>query len=85
MIKNASKSISPNSGWPESAIAGALLIRLGGPKTYNGIVSKGYWLNSKYNDPTIGDFHQGIYLYKKTIFFTIFIITISTIFQYFKS
>mgnify|MGYP001175658582 FL=1 len=85
MIKNASKSISPNSGWPESAIAGALLVRLGGPKTYNGIVSKDNWLNSECNDPSIEDFYEGIYLYKKTIFFTIFIIAISTIFQYFKS
>ena len=84
MLKNASKSISPNSGWPESAIAGALLIRLGGPKTYNGITNKDNWLNGEYKDPTIGDFHEGITLYKKIVFFTIFIIIISVIFQCFK-
>ena len=85
MIKNASKSSSPNAGWPESAFAGALSIRLGGPKTYNGISNKDKWLNSEYNDPTIRDFHKGIRLYIKSVIFIIFIIIIFTIFNYLKT
>jgi len=83
MTKNASKSNSPNAGWPESAFAGALSIRLGGPKTYSGISNKNKWLNGECNNPTINDFHEGIKLYLKSVTFIIFIIVMSTIFQLF--
>jgi adenosylcobinamide-phosphate synthase len=38
MFKDASKHASPNAGWPEAAMAGALGVRLGGPATYDGAV-----------------------------------------------
>jgi adenosylcobinamide-phosphate synthase len=38
MIRDASKHASPNAGWPEAAMAGALAVRLGGPATYDGAV-----------------------------------------------
>jgi adenosylcobinamide-phosphate synthase len=34
MLRDASKHRSPNAGWPESAMAGALGIALAGPRTY---------------------------------------------------
>jgi adenosylcobinamide-phosphate synthase len=34
VIGNASFHISPNAGWPEAAMAGALGLRLGGPRLY---------------------------------------------------
>jgi adenosylcobinamide-phosphate synthase len=37
MFKDASKHASPNAGWPEAAMAGALGVRLGGPATYDGV------------------------------------------------
>ena len=36
MMRDAPKHASPNAGWPESALAGALGIRLGGPRSYEG-------------------------------------------------
>lgn len=36
MARDASAHASPNGGWPEAAIAGALGRRLGGPVTYDG-------------------------------------------------
>jgi adenosylcobinamide-phosphate synthase len=36
MGRDAAKHISPNAGWPEAALAGALGIRLGGPRSYGG-------------------------------------------------
>ena len=36
MMRDADCHVSPNAGWPESALAGALGIRLGGPRSYGG-------------------------------------------------
>jgi adenosylcobinamide-phosphate synthase len=37
MWRDASKHASPNAGWPEAAIAGALRVQLGGAATYDGV------------------------------------------------
>jgi adenosylcobinamide-phosphate synthase len=36
MWRDAAKHVSPNAGWPEAALAGAMDIRLGGPRAYGG-------------------------------------------------
>lgn len=40
MRRDGGKHHSPNSGFPEAAMAGALGIRLGGPSMYGGVVSR---------------------------------------------
>jgi adenosylcobinamide-phosphate synthase len=37
---------SPNAGWPEAALAGALGLRLGGPRTYGGMQVNHGWIGS---------------------------------------
>jgi adenosylcobinamide-phosphate synthase len=46
MLRDAAKHASPNAGWPEAAMAGALNVRLGGPATYDGVA---------HERPTFGD------------------------------
>lgn len=46
MMRDARHHASPNAGWPEAAMAGALGVRLGGPVAYDGVMT---------HRPTFGD------------------------------
>jgi len=39
MLRDAPRHASPNAGWPEAAMAGALGRRLGGPAVYDGVAT----------------------------------------------
>lgn len=41
---DAGKHASPNAGWPEAAMAGALRVRLAGPVAYDGVVQDRPWI-----------------------------------------
>ena len=85
MIKNATKLNSPNAGWPESAFAGALKIRLGGPKSYSGVSNNDKWLNETNNDPTFEKFEEGLRLYAKSILAIILMLTVYLFFLFTKN
>jgi adenosylcobinamide-phosphate synthase len=42
--RDAGKHASPNAGWPEAAMAGALGLRLMGPRSYEGERVAGQWM-----------------------------------------
>lgn len=44
MVRDAAHHASPNAGWPEAAMAGALGRRLGGPVAYDGVLHDKPWL-----------------------------------------
>ncbi|MCB9946408.1 MAG: cobalamin biosynthesis protein [Rhodospirillaceae bacterium] len=46
MLRDAGRHRSPNAGWPEAAMAGALGLALAGPRRYGGQVVDDHWMNA---------------------------------------
>ncbi|MEM6606762.1 MAG: adenosylcobinamide-phosphate synthase CbiB [Pseudomonadota bacterium] len=67
MRRDARKHRSPNAGWPEAAMAGALGCRLSGPRVYAEGESREPWLNDGAADPIASDLRRGLALYVKAM------------------
>lgn len=67
MWRDASQHRSPNAGWPESALAGALNIRLSGPRVYHDHIADEPWLNGTAPDPDPQDIARGLGLYRRAM------------------
>lgn len=67
MARDARRHRSPNAGWPEAAMAGALGVRLSGPRSYGDQVNDEPWLNPGARDPEPADLWRGLGLYRRTI------------------
>ncbi|WFU38314.1 adenosylcobinamide-phosphate synthase CbiB [Bradyrhizobium sp. CB82] len=63
MSRDANRHRSPNAGWPEAAMAGALGVRLSGPRSYHGALTEEPWLNAGGRDPLAADIGRGLRLY----------------------
>lgn len=67
MGRDARAHRSPNAGWPEAAMAGALGVRLSGPRIYGDRVADEPWLNGACPDPTPADLCRGLALYVRAM------------------
>lgn len=67
MRRDAPRHRSPNAGWPEAAMAGALGIRLSGPRSYGDRTSDEPWLNGGAPDPTARDLDAALALFRRAI------------------
>ena len=54
LARDSGNHPSPNSGWPEAAAAGALMIRLGGENSYFGVKSVKPYIGDPVHDITAG-------------------------------
>lgn len=66
-LRDASAHRSPNAGWSEAAMAGALAVRLSGPRRYGDRISDEPWLNGAAPDPTPDDLARGLALYRRAM------------------
>lgn len=67
MGRDAGKHASPNAGWPEAAMAGALAIRLGGPRSYHGRTVDLAWMGEGRADLDPGDIRRALALHGRAM------------------
>ncbi len=63
--RDATRHRSPNAGWPEAALAGALGLRLGGPRQYAGRRVEDRWMGDGRAEATPGDIGRALALYRR--------------------
>jgi len=62
--KDAHLHRSPNAGWPEAAMAGALNLKLSGPRSYHGALTEDDWIGDGNGEATSADIRRALALYK---------------------
>ncbi|AOH84783.1 adenosylcobinamide-phosphate synthase [Sphingomonas panacis] len=61
--RDAGKHASPNAGWTEAAMAGALGLSLAGPIAYDNVVAAKPWIGDGRRDADAGDIGHALALY----------------------
>ncbi len=63
--RSAARHRSPNAGWPEAAMAGALGIRLAGPRSYRGHPVEDAWMGEGPADPGRPEIARALRVYRR--------------------
>ncbi len=63
MLRDSKYHRSFNAGWPEGAMAGALGLKLAGPRQYPGTTVNDPWIGDGVADATAKDISRALYLY----------------------
>ncbi|MDX3806039.1 adenosylcobinamide-phosphate synthase CbiB [Bosea thiooxidans] len=64
--RDAGKHRSPNAGWPEAAMAGALGLRLAGPRIYGETRVEDHWMGDGRAEATAADIRRALSLYRRS-------------------
>lgn len=64
--RDAGKHRSPNAGWPEAAMAGALGLRLAGPRVYGETRVEDHWMGDGRAEANAADIRRALTLYKRS-------------------
>lgn len=62
--RDAWRHRSPNAGWPEAAMAGALGLRLAGPRVYGGVLVDDHWMGDGRAEATAQDIDRALLIYR---------------------
>ncbi|KRE22202.1 CobD/CbiB family cobalamin biosynthesis protein [Bosea sp. Root483D1] len=63
--RDAGRHRSPNAGWPEAATAGALGLRLAGPRVYGAARVEDGWMGDGRAEATAADIRRALGLYRR--------------------
>ena len=66
--RGAAKHRSPNAGWPEAAMAGALGLKLAGPRVYGSTLVDDAFMGEGRRDATAADIRRALRLYRLACF-----------------
>lgn len=75
-FRDASNHRSPNAGWPETALAVSLGVRLSGPRLYDGQLNNEPWINGRSPDPDAASVQSGLELYIQAMLLAALILAI---------
>jgi adenosylcobinamide-phosphate synthase len=64
-VRDAHRHRSPNAGYPEAAIAGALGLALAGPRVYGGVQVEDAMMGDGRRDATVADIRAALTLYQR--------------------
>jgi adenosylcobinamide-phosphate synthase len=64
-LRDARRHLSPNAGWPEAAMAGALGLSLGGPRSYGGAEVEGAYLGRGRRDAMASDIWRALAIFRR--------------------
>ncbi|ACL56844.1 adenosylcobinamide-phosphate synthase CbiB [Methylobacterium nodulans] len=67
VLRDAGRHRSPNAGWPEAAMAGALGLRLAGPRVYGTIRVEDHWMGDGRTEATAADIDRALALYRTAV------------------
>lgn len=67
--RDAQRHRSPNAGWPEAAMAGALGLRLAGPRVYGSVRVEDGWMGDGRAEATAADIRRALTLYRRACLF----------------
>jgi adenosylcobinamide-phosphate synthase len=67
IFRDAKAHRSPNAGWPEAAMAGALGIAIAGPRAYHGELYAGAWMGDGRSDLGATDIRRALALYRTAL------------------
>jgi adenosylcobinamide-phosphate synthase len=65
VTRDARKHRSPNAGWPEAAMAGALGLSLAGPRAYGGVMVDDAYMGDGRREATAQDIRAALALYRR--------------------
>jgi adenosylcobinamide-phosphate synthase len=65
VMRDARHHRSPNAGWPEAAMAGALGLALAGPRVYGGVLVEDATMGNGRRDAGPGDIRAALALYRR--------------------
>ena len=64
--RDAGQHRSPNAGWPEAAMAGALGLRLAGPRVYGETRVEDHWMGDGRAEANAADIRRALLLYRRS-------------------
>jgi adenosylcobinamide-phosphate synthase len=64
LLRDAGRHRSPNAGWPESVVAGALGLKLAGPRVYGETRVEDAYMGDGRREATVADIRRALILYR---------------------